>query len=259
LPSYLRYLWTFILILCVSEWISFTLAVWLLAFFSFLALREYFSLVDIRLQDRWGILGAYVSIPFMFYLIQVHWYGMFIISIPVYTFLVIPLLIALGGADSKGTVFSIGSIDFGLFLFVYCVGHIAYLALFSTWMATLLILGVAICDLVGRAPQLKGHIGLKGALLRFLISTPLTVAVSVGMSSWTTLPILHSVILGMLIPVLVLAGNCALSAIESDLGIAQDRLLPGTGQIIHGVKSFLFTAPVVFHYIRYFWEEPVFG
>lgn len=258
-PSYLRYVWTFILVLCVSEWISFILAVWLLAFFSFLALREYFSLVDIRLQDRWGIIGAYFSIPFMFYLIQVHWYGMFIISIPVYTFLVIPLLIALGGADSKGTVFSIGSIDFGLFLFVYCVGHIAYLALFSTWMATLLIIGVALSDLVARAPQLRNHVGFAGTLLRYLISAPLTVAVSIGMSGWMTLPMRHSVILGMLIPVLVLAGNCALAAIEDDLGIAEDRLLPGTGQIIHGVKSFLFTAPVVFHYIRYFWEEPIFG
>ena len=30
------------------------------AVFSFAALREYFSLVDIRLQDRWGILAAYL-------------------------------------------------------------------------------------------------------------------------------------------------------------------------------------------------------
>jgi len=258
LPSYVRYLWAFFLVLNVSEWLSYTVAIWMLASFSFLALREYFSLVDIRLQDRWGILGAYVSIPFMTYLIQIHWYGMFIISIPVYTFLVIPLLIALGGADNKGTVFSIGAIDFGLFLFVYCVGHIAYLAQFSTWMATFLIVGVALCDLVGRAPPFKSSIGLKGMLLRYLLSAPLTVAVAVGMCGWMTLPMIHAVVLGLLLPVLVLAGNFAIAAIESDLGISEDRLVPGTGQIIHGVKSFLFAAPVVFHYIRYFWEEPVF-
>jgi phosphatidate cytidylyltransferase len=257
-PSYLRYLWTFALILSVSEWLSFTIALWMLAFFSFLALREYFSLVDIRLQDRWGILGAYVSIPFMTYLIQIYWYGMFIISIPVYTFLVIPLLIALGGADTKGTVFSIGVIDFGLFLFVYCVGHIAFLALFSTWMAALLVVGVALCDLVDRSSLLENRTGWKGAIVRYLLSAPITAGISIGMSGWTTLPVVHSVVLGLLIPLLVLAGNFALEAIESDLGISQDRLLPGTGQIIHGAKSFLFTAPVVFHYIRYFWEEPIF-
>jgi phosphatidate cytidylyltransferase len=259
LPSYLRYLWAFILILCVSEWFSFTAAIWMLAFFSFLALREYFSLVDIRLHDRWGILGAYVSIPFMTYLIQIHWYGMFIISIPVYTFLVIPLLVALGGVDSKGTVFSIGVIDLGLFLFVYCIGHIAYLAMFSTWMAALLIAGVAWCDLVDRVLVRRASSGIRLFLLRYLIAAPITVAVSVGMAGWMTLPIKHSLALGLLIPLLVLAGSFATAAIESDLGISKDRLLPGTGQIIHGAKSFLFTAPVTFHYIRYFWEEPVFG
>ena len=64
--------------------------------------------------------------------IQIDWYGMFIISIPVYAFLVIPFLIALGGKQTEGTVFSIGAIDFGLFLLVYCIGHIGYLAFFST-------------------------------------------------------------------------------------------------------------------------------
>ncbi len=243
----------------MSEWLSFTAAIWMLACFSFFALREYFSLVDIRLQDRWGILGAYVSIPFMTYLIQIHWYGMFIISIPVYTFLVVPLLVALGQGDTKGTVFSIGIIDLGLFLFVYCVGHISYLAMFSTWMAALLIVGVAWCDLVDRVLVRRASSGIKLFVLRYLIAAPITVAIAVGMAGWMTLPTIHSAMLGLLIPLLVFAGSFATSPIESDLGISEDRLLPGTGQIIHGTKSLLFTAPVVFHYIRYFWEEPVFG
>lgn len=251
-PSYVRYLWGLLLVLNVAEGVSFTLAIWMLAVFSFQVLREYFSLVDIRLQDRWGILGAYLSIPFMTYLIQIDWYGMFIISIPVYVFLVIPLLIALGGGDVKGTVFSVGAIDFGLFLFVYCLGHIGYLALFSTWMAALLVVGVALCDLVSRSLPHSDAPGAKGALLRFLASSPLTVGLSLAMSGWTAIPVIHATMLGLLLPVLVLAGNFAIAAMESDLGIAKERLLPGRGQIIHGVKSYLFAAPVVFHYIRYF-------
>ncbi len=258
LPSYLKYLCTFAGALCVSEWLSFTAAIWVLAFFSFVALREYFSLVDIRLEDRWGVLGAYVSIPFMTYLIQIHWYGMFIISIPVYTFLVTPLLVALGGAESKGTVFSIGVIDLGLFFFVYCMGHIAYLAMFSTWMAALLIAGVAWCDLVDRVLIKKPNRSPRVVSVKYLVAVPLTVFMSVALAGWMTLPVIHSVVLGLLVPFLVLAGSIATGAIESDLGISKDRLLPGTGQIIHGAKSFLFTAPVVFHYIRYFWEEPLF-
>lgn len=256
-PSYIKYLWALLLIIHVSEWLSFTAAAWMLAFFSFLALREYFSLIDIRLQDRWGILGAYLSIPFMTYLVQIHWYGMFIISIPVYTFLVIPLLVALGGHRTKGAVFSIGAIDFGLFLFVYCAGHIAYLTLFSTWMAVFLVVGVAICDIVGRLRFFKDNT-LGSFAGRYVVSAPCVVAVAIAMSGWMTLPVWHCVSLGLLLPFLVVAGNFAISAIEYDLNISEDHLLPGTGQIIHGARSFLFSAPVVFHYIRYFWEEPIF-
>ena len=135
LDSYLQYLWAFFLILTIAELVSFAVAVWILAVMCFVSLREYFSLVDIRRQDRWGILGAFISIPFMIYFIQIDWYGMFIISIPVYAFLLIPFLVTLGGKQADGTIYSIGAINFGLFLFVYCFGHIGYLALFSTWKA----------------------------------------------------------------------------------------------------------------------------
>jgi len=89
-PAAFRPLWVLFLVLAVSEWISFPAALWILAITSFCSLREYFSLVDIRLEDRWGILASYFSIPFMFYLIQLEWYGFFIIAIPVYAFLLIP-------------------------------------------------------------------------------------------------------------------------------------------------------------------------
>ena len=50
----MRYLWIFFLLLSRADWISFRLAIWLFAAFTLLALRKYFSLVEIRLQDRWG-------------------------------------------------------------------------------------------------------------------------------------------------------------------------------------------------------------
>ena len=104
IPAAFRPLWILLLGITVAEWASFGLALWLLAIISFCALREYLSLVDIRIEDRWGILVSYLSIPFMFYLIQVGWYGFFIIAIPVYAFLLMPFFVALGGR-SKGIVF----------------------------------------------------------------------------------------------------------------------------------------------------------
>jgi len=241
-----RILWILFALLTVAEWISFDVAVWLFAAFSFVALREYFSLVDIRLQDRWGILGAYLAIPFMTYFIFINWYGMFIISIPVYAFLVIPLLVALGGGNSTGTVFSLGLIDLGLFLFVFCMGHIAYLAFFSVRIAILLIAGVAFSGWVFN--RLSG----RHALLRYLAATAGTLAFSMLSAPWTNLPPVHAAALGVMIPLLVLCAVFTMRVIEEDLGVSPDNLEPGRGFLFDGTRVYLFAAPVVFHYLRWF-------
>ncbi len=245
-PPYLRYLWGFFLLLSVADWISFRLAIWMFAVFSFLALREFFSLVDMRLQDRWGILGAYLSILFMTYFIHIDWYGMFIISIPVYTFLVIPFLVALGGGEARGAVFSIGVIDLGLFLFVYCMGHIGYLAFFSVRMAILFVLLVALSDLICRQLSAGTH------LLRFLVTVAGALALSLSSSTWTSIPAVHAAALGVLIPSLVFCGQFTMHYMEQDLGVAPERLEPGRGLVLDSLRAYLFAAPVSFHYLRWF-------
>jgi len=250
---YINYLWTFFLIFTVSEFLSFKAAIWILAILCFIALREYFTLVDIRLQDRWGILGAYLSIPFMIIFIQIDAYGMFIISIPVYAFLVIPFLVTLGGKETEGTISSTGAIDFGLFLLVYCIGHIGYLALFSTWKAIMLILNVAICDLIAFLLVKSKKPPWSGVITQYFVSAPVAVILTLLLSRWTGIPWLHSLILGLLIPALVVIGRRTIKYIESDLGIGTGRLLPGKGRVLDSLRSFLYAAPVVFHYIRYFY------
>jgi phosphatidate cytidylyltransferase len=250
--SYINYSWTFFLIFAASETVSFVLAIWILAVLCFMALREYFTLVDIRLQDRWGILGAYFSIPFMIIFIQFDYYGMFIISIPVYAFLGIPFLVTLGGKEIKGTLLSIGIIDLGIFLLVYCIGHIGYLVLFSTWWAIMLILNVAICDLIVILMRKRKNHRWSNVLIQYLISAPMTIILTLGISYWTGIPWYHSVFLGVMIPVLVAVGRHTIRYIEKDLGISRNQLLPGKGQVIDNLRSLLYTAPVIFHYLRYF-------
>lgn len=208
--------------------------------------------MDLRIQDRIGILVAYLSIPFMMYLIIIDWYNMFIISIPVYSFLVIPFLISISGKDTDGAIYSIGTIDFGLFLFVFCLGHLAYLSFFSTWMAAMLILNVAICDIIFLFLKDKIAYKRKLLLLRFLIPIPLTISLSILLSSWTGIPLNHSIILGLMIPALVVIGYHTVRYFEVDLGIVEDETKPGRGLMIDNAKSLLYAAPIVFHYIRYF-------
>ncbi len=250
--SYLNFTLLFFASIVVSAFASLAYGLWILAVVSFLAMREYLSLIDIRLQDRLGVFGAYLSIPFMYYFIHIDWYGMFIISIPVYAFLAVPLLVTLGGRESAGTVFSIGAIDFGLFLFVYCLGHIGYLLSYSIWMPMLLILSVAICDLIAELVVKRLSSVSTSFLGRLFLPLPLTIGLSWLLSDWAGIPLIHALILGTLIPPLAMMGQRTGNYIKADLGVSGDALFPGRGQILDNLKSFFFAAPVVFHYIRYF-------
>lgn len=252
LGSYLGLTWAFFVGFLVADLVSFRAGNWVIAILSFVALREYFSLIDIRLQDRLGILGAYVSIPFMFHFVTTDWYGMFIISIPVYSFLAIPLLVTLGGRETEGTIFSIGAIDFGLFLFVYCMGHVSYLMFYNIWMAVMLIANVAICDLIDQALRRRHCATWKNVLMQCVFPIPLTIGVALLLTGWSTIPDGHAAVIGAMIPILVMMGRRTGDFVEADLGVEVDALSPGRGQILDNLKSLLFTAPVVFHYIRYF-------
>jgi len=250
--SYLGFTWLFFLSFVISDLFSHPASVWILALVSFWAIREYFSLIAIRLQDRLAILGAYIAIPFMYYFVQIEWYGMFIVSIPVYAFLTIPLLVTLGGKETEGTVFSIGAIVFGLFLFVFCIGHIGYLLSYSSWMAALLVINVLACDsaicLVRRKTSRPGV----RALLSYVLAAPVVLGISLLLSDWTGIPHIHSAILALMMPLLVIMGHRTGDYIEADLGIEEDMLVPGRGQILDNLQSLFYAAPVMFHYIRYF-------
>ncbi|HEB84835.1 MAG TPA: hypothetical protein ENI92_07530 [Bacteroidetes bacterium] len=250
--SYLTYTFVFFLSVLLSVTTPFVVAVILLALLSFYALREYFSLVDIRLQDRLGVLGAYLLIPFLYYFVAIDWYGMFIISVPVYGFLLIPLLIALGGKEARGTIFSIGAIDFGLFLYIFCLGHIAYLLSYSPWMPVMLILIVAVSDAVSMVLRRQRRTTAGTVLSIYLLSLPLTVGIALLLAPWTGIPWVHSLILGAMIPLLAMMGRFTGLYIKRDLVAEDDPLLPGKGQVLDNLRSFFYAAPVAFHYIRYF-------
>lgn len=249
--TYVPYLWAFFLFFVLSEFVSFAVGIWVLAALSFLALREYFTLVDLRIEDRWGMIAAYVAIPFMFYFIQANWYGMFIISIPVYAFLVVPFAVTLGGRD-EGSVLSIGALDLGLFLLVYCIGHIGYLALYSMWTAIFLVLAVAVCDLSAWVLKARDCGPLRSVLYQILAPAPIIALLALAVRPWTGIPLVHSLVLAVGIPALVTIGCYTIDHVEADLGIDRRSLQPGRGLVINTMKSFLYVGPVVFHYLRYF-------
>jgi len=89
-------------------------------------------------------------------------------------------------------------------------------------------------------------------LLTYLIPLPITIAVTVLLSGVTGMPTGHSLIISSMIPALVMMGHRTIDHIKGDLGIVDDEMCPGRGEIIDSTKSIFYAAPVVFHYIRYF-------
>jgi phosphatidate cytidylyltransferase len=93
---------------------------------SFLALKEYLSLIPTRRADRRVLLLAYLCIPVQYIWVGIEWYGMFIIFIPVYMLLVLPARMVLIG-ETEGFLRSAGTLHWGLMMTVFSVSHVAFL------------------------------------------------------------------------------------------------------------------------------------
>ena len=103
-----------------------TVAIVFLGFISYLALKEYLSLIPTRRIDRSVLLFAYLAIPLQFYWAAIDWYGMFIVFIPVWMFLVFPALMALRG-ETQGFLRAVGTLSWGLMMTVFTLSHMAML------------------------------------------------------------------------------------------------------------------------------------
>ncbi|HZD05749.1 MAG TPA: hypothetical protein VE173_12555, partial [Longimicrobiales bacterium] len=113
---------------------------------------------------------------------------------------------------------------------------------------------VSACDLLAWLLHARDRGPLAGALLQVLVPAPVVVGLGLLLGPWSGLPWLHAVVLGVLLPALVAVGCFTIDHLEEDLGIERTRLRPGRGEILNSLKSLLYAAPVVFHYLRYYLE-----
>jgi phosphatidate cytidylyltransferase len=103
-----------------------TVAIVFLAFISYLALKEYLSLIPTRRIDREVLLFAYLAIPIQYYWAAIDWYGMFIVFVPVWMFLFLPTLMVLKG-QTEGFLRAVGTLSWGLMMTVFTLSHMAWL------------------------------------------------------------------------------------------------------------------------------------
>ena len=236
-------------------------------FVSFLALKEFFSIVPTRQTDRRVVFWAYVAIPVQFYWVAIGWYGMFIIFVPVYVFLFIPLRMVLIG-DSEGFIKAAGILHWAVMLTVFSVSHIAYLLVLPE--INILAGGVGLVlyllfmtqfndvsqyvwgklfgkhKIIPKISPNKTWEGFLGGLF--------TITLVSGLVAPILTPMSHSegLIAGLIISVGGFFGDIVISSVKRDLRIKDSgQLIPGHGGILDRLDSLIYTAPLFFHFIYY--------
>lgn len=235
---------------------------------SFLAFREFHSVVPVRRADR-AVLGlAYLAIPVQYGLVWTEWYGLFSIFLPVYAFAVIALSAVLIG-ETRGFIRANATLTWALMLTVYNLSHLAYLTVLpiaaplpagGTGLLLFVLALVQFNDVAqyvwGRslgATPIVPRISPGKTWAGFLGGGATTCGLAVLLAPWLT-PFDTPAALGMgaLLAVTGFAGDILLSAIKRDLGIKDTGTsLPGHGGILDRLDSLILAAPISFHVIRY--------
>ncbi len=259
-----------------------------LGFLCFGALREYFSLLPaeemvsgriVSFKDRFSILVCYLSIPAVIYIAYINWYNLFVIFIPVYLVLLLPILFVLQNR-TQGSLKSLAVLSLGLLFFVYNLGHCLFMINFGAILLMYCFTLTEVRDLlsywIGKSFAALGGRMEDGFWKRALETriapavspkktwaAGLCAAVLTAAASLLFVPLLpdfpqgrlslqYCAFVGLMIGIAGLFGDLVFSMIKRDIGVKDSgATLPGHGGIIDRVDSLVFTTPVTFHLIHW--------
>ena len=235
---------------------------------SFLALREYVTLLPTRRADHRTLFWAFfIFTPLQYLLIGIQWYGMFAILIPVFAFLFVPARLAIAG-DTEAFLERASTIQWGLMICVYCLSYtpaLLMLQIAGYGRPAKLMLYLVLVDqlsdvlqyvwgkMLGRhkiAPVVSPNKTWEGFVGGVLSAT------AIGTALWWMTPFTLAVAaaVSLAITLMGFAGGLTMSAIKRDRGVKDyGTLIKGHGGILDRMDSMCFAAPVFFHIVRYFY------
>ena len=240
------------------------------ALMSFWAMKEYVTLLKTRPADHHALVLTFLAIPVQYLWIALNppWYGMFIIFIPVYMLLSLPVRMVLS-KETKGFVESASQIQWGLMIFVFGLSHLAFLLTLTPLgnsaangrsLVLFLVFVVEMSDVLqyiwGKTlgkhkiiPTVSPNKTWEG----FLGGIASAMVLSLAIRFLTPFSIPETLLVSFLITVAGFFGGAVMSAVKRDFGVKDfGSVIPGHGGMLDRVDSLCYAAPIFFHYLRYF-------
>lgn len=260
--------WAMVAVFAIAFLVGKELTIALFALTSFWCLREFLSITPTRPEDHRAVAVAfYLFIPLQYWLIWDGWQSLFAILIPVWAFLLLPVLAVLKG-ETEDFMARTARIQWALMLTVFCISHAPALLILhipgfekqNFLLLFFLITVVQLSDvlqyvfgkLFGRrkvAPRVSPAKTWEGLIGGGLAAT------AVGAGLWWITPFApwQAALMALAIVLAGFAGGLVLSAVKRSLG-AKDwgTMIEGHGGALDRMDSVSFAAPVFFHLTNYF-------
>ncbi|MFK0272442.1 phosphatidate cytidylyltransferase [Ensifer sp. KUDG1] len=242
----------------------------LFAFCSFAALREFITLINTRRGDHWAIAAAFfVVLPINYFLLWAEQYGIYSIFVPVYAFLLMPIVAVLRG-DTRDFLVRISEVQWALMICVFCASHVpALLTLQIPGYEGRNVLLIAFLVIVVQSSDVLQYVWGKlfgKTKIAPTLSPSKTVegfvggvasATLIGASLWWITPFTpaQAALMSLIITLMGFFGGLVMSAIKRDRGVKDwGHLIEGHGGLIDRLDSVVFSAPIFFHLTRYWWS-----
>ena len=240
----------------------------LFAFASFAALREFLTLTAKAQADHLSLaLAFFVVLPLQYVFVGFGWDGLYAIFIPVYAFLLLPIVSALRG-NANRFLMRVAETQWALMISVFCVSHVPALmnldifenAEHGLLLIAFLVMVVQLGDLLEyffgrRIGKTRIAAGLSPKTWEGLACGVISAMLIGGLLNWIT-PFGLFGAMGMagIASLVGMFGNLVVAAIKRDRGVKDwSHLIPGQGGFVDQLDSVIFAAPIFYHLTKYFY------
>ncbi|MFQ1699071.1 phosphatidate cytidylyltransferase [Loktanella agnita] len=238
----------------------------LFAFASFAALREFLTLTAKAQADHISLaLAFFVVLPLQYVFVAMEWAGMFTVFIPVYAFLLLPIVSALRGNAQRFLV-RVAETQWALMITVFCVSHVPALMTLdfpgyehrAVLLIAFLVMVVQFGDLLEyffgrRIGRRRVAPGLSPKTWEGMICGAASAALIGGLLSWITpFGVFGAMLMAGVASLVGMLGSLVMAAIKRDRGVKDwSHLIPGQGGFVEQLDSVIFAAPIFYHLTNY--------